>query len=63
MITYKHYIDEKIRIKNKEKFKNRIFGLVSYKGDWWNTGGIVKRIDNKKKKLSDQYPTTVEYIL
>lgn len=61
---YKHYIDtEKIRIKNKEKFKNRIFGLVSYKGDWWNTGGVVKKDEIiKRDKFPDQYPTKVEYI-
>jgi superfamily II DNA or RNA helicase len=60
----KHYIDhEKLIIKNKEKLKNRIFGLVSYMGDWWKTGGIVKPGQIiKRQDFPDQLPTIIEYV-
>ena len=61
---YNYYINtDKLVIKNKEKFKNRIFGLVSYMGDWWKTGGITNRNETiKRKNFPDQKPTVVEYI-
>ena len=61
---YNFYIDtDKNMVKNREKFKNRIFGLVSYMGDWWKSGGLMKPNQVIKRHLfPDQLPTTVEYI-
>ena len=61
---YNFYINsETLTIKNKEKFKNRIFGLVSYMGDWWQSGGIMKTNEvTKRNNFPDQLPTIVEYI-
>jgi superfamily II DNA or RNA helicase len=60
---YNYYIDtEKLVVKNKEKFKNRIFGLVSYMGDWWKSGGIMKNDQViKRDYFPDQLPTIIEY--
>jgi len=57
---YMYYIDTKtLQIKNKELLKNRIYGLVSYMGDWWieQTTDIIKR-----DHFPDQLPTIIEYI-
>lgn len=61
---YNFYIDtDKLMIKNKEKFKNRIFGLVSYMGDWWKSGGLMKPNQIiKRDNFPDQFPTLIEYI-
>lgn len=61
---YNLYINtDKLIMKNREKFKNRIFGLVSYMGDWWKSGGIVDDKQIIKRHLfPDQYPTIVEYV-
>jgi hypothetical protein len=61
---YNFYIDtDKLIVKNKEKFKNRIFGMVSYMGDWWKSGGLVKPDAVIKRDLfPDQLPTIVSYI-
>lgn len=61
---YNFYIDhEKFAVKNKEKFKNRIFGLTSYMGDWWKSGGIRKTHEIiKRDNFPDQLPTIVEYV-
>lgn len=61
---YNFYIDtDKLIVKNKEKFKNRIFGLVSYMGDWWKSGGLTKPDAVIKRVLfPDQLPTVVSYI-
>jgi superfamily II DNA or RNA helicase len=61
---YNFYIDtDKLMVKNKEKFKNRIFGLVSYMGDWWKSGGLMKPDAVIKRDLfPDQMPTVVSYI-
>jgi superfamily II DNA or RNA helicase len=58
------YIDkERATVKNREKLKNRIFGLLSYMGDWWQTGGVVKSDETVKREgFPDQLPTIVEYI-
>lgn len=53
----KHFIDQSNNsIKNIDKFKNRIFGLVSYYGDMYTT--IVKSIkeDIKEIKSKENYP-------
>lgn len=45
---------------NKERFKNRIYGLISYMGDWWKSEsghGILKR-----ENFPDEMPTIVERI-
>jgi superfamily II DNA or RNA helicase len=61
---YNFYIDtDKLMVKNKEKFKNRIFGMVSYMGDWWKSGGLMKPDQIIKRDLfPDQLPTIIEYI-
>jgi superfamily II DNA or RNA helicase len=61
---YSFYINEKeLKIKNRERLKNRIFGLTSYYGDWWKSGGILKRGEIiKRPQFPDQLPTIVEYI-
>jgi superfamily II DNA or RNA helicase len=61
---YTYYVDTlNSRIKNKEKFKNRIVGLLSYVGDWWNTGGINKPGEViKRPNFPDQLPTIVEKV-
>lgn len=61
---YNFYIDkDTLSVKNKEKFKNRIFGLVSYMGDWWKSGGLINPNQVIKRHLfPDQLPTIVEYI-
>jgi hypothetical protein len=61
---YNFYIDtDKLIVKNKEKFKNRIFGLVSYMGDWWKSGGLMKPHATIKRDLfPDQLPMVVSYI-
>ena len=58
------YIDsEKNSIKNRDKLKNRIFGLLSYTGDWWRTGGILKQGEIiKREHFPDQYPTIIEKV-
>ena len=55
---YSYYVDEEgSRIKNKEKFKNRIVGLLSYMGDWWQNGGVVKPNEIiKRPNFPDQMP-------
>ncbi len=53
----KYFIDQSTNsIKNVDKFKNRIFGLVSYYGDMYNK--ILKSIkeDIKEIKTKDNYP-------
>lgn len=53
----KYFIDQSTNsIKNIDKFKNRIFGLVSYYGDMYNK--ILKSIkeDIKEIKTKDNYP-------
>lgn len=60
---YTYYVNEEnMRVKNKEKFKNRIFGLLSYMGDWWKSGGISTNSVIKRDNFPDQMPTTVERI-
>lgn len=61
---YSSYVDnEKLGVKNKERFKNRIFGLLSYYGDWYSSGGIQKANETiKRKNFPDQLPTIVEYV-
>lgn len=61
---YEYYVnDEKSSIKNKERFKNRIFGLTSYYGDWWQTGGVTKKNEIlKREHFPDQLPTIIEYV-
>lgn len=61
---YSFYIDkDNLMVKNKEKFKNRIFGLVSYMGDWWKSGGLMKPdAVIKRDFFPDQLPTIVSYI-
>lgn len=61
---YTYYVDEEnTQIKNKEKFKNRIFGLLSYVGDWWKSGGITKPNEViKRPNFPDQMPTKIEKI-
>ena len=53
----KYFIDlNSNKIKNEEKFKNRIFGLVSYYGDMYNN--VVKSIKEelKESKIKENYP-------
>lgn len=53
----KYFIDsDSNSIKNEDKFKNRIFGLVSYYGDMYTT--LVKSIkeDIKELKTKENYP-------
>lgn len=58
------YMDRtKLIVKNKEKFKNRIFGMVSYMGDWWKSGGLIKQDQVIKRDLfPDQLPTIIEHV-
>lgn len=53
----KYFIDlSSNNLKNEDKFKNRIFGLVSYYGDMYTN--LVKSIKNeiKELKIKDNYP-------
>ena len=60
---YNLYVDmEKGMIRNKEKLKNRIFGLVSYTGDWWRTGGITTKETEVRENFPDQLSTIVEHV-
>lgn len=61
---YNHFVDMKnLQVKNREYFKNRIFGLLSYVGNWWQTGGIVKKGEIiKRENFPDEYPTIVELV-
>jgi hypothetical protein len=58
------YVDrDKLSVKNKELFKNRIYGLVSYYGDWYQTGGIIKAGEViRRPNFPDQLPLIVEHV-
>jgi len=63
----KYFIDENINsIKNENKFKNRIFGLVSYYGDmYFNYLDSVKNEINStksKENFPDRLPIKIEVI-
>ena len=61
---YNFYIDGVgLAMKNREKFKNRIFGLTSYMGDWWRSGGVSQKGQTiVRDKFPDQLPTIVEFV-
>ena len=60
---YNLYINlETGTVKNKEKLKNRIFGLVSYTGDWWRTGGIISKENTIREHFPEQLPIIIEYV-
>ena len=61
---YETYITaNRAGIKNREKLKNRIFGLTSYMGDWWKTAGIHSPNEIiKRENFPDQLPTIVERV-
>lgn len=61
---YDYYVDgNNSGVKNREKFKNRIFGMTSYMGDWWESGGITHPNEPiKRPNFPDQLPTIVEYV-
>jgi superfamily II DNA or RNA helicase len=52
---FKKFFIDKFSIKNKDKFTNRIFGLVSYYGDLYFEEG-------DKKDFPKELPTIVEYV-
>ncbi len=57
------YIKDGITMKNRERFKNRIFGLTSYFGDWWKSGGIVERGQTiKRDHFPDQLALKIERV-
>ena len=50
-------------IKNREKLKNRIYGLVSYMGNWWQSGGITDpNAPIIRPNFPVQLPTIVEKV-
>lgn len=60
---YNYYVADNNTVKNKDRFKNRIFGLTSYYGDWWESGGVtVNGAIVKRQNFPDQLPTIVEYV-
>lgn len=48
---------------NKQKFMNRIYGLTSYYGSWYQTGG-KRQLDQviKRKDFPDQLPLIIEKV-
>lgn len=61
---YGLFVNKKTQqIKNRQKFMNRIYGLTSYYGSWYQTGG--RRVTDqiiKRDNFPDQLPTIVEKI-
>ena len=58
------FVDRKnTTVRNYDKFVNRIYGLTSYYGSWYQTGGVVKHDEAiKRKDFPDQLPMIVEMI-
>jgi len=52
----KFFIDPDNKIKNEDKFKNRIFGLVSYYGDMYFEKQLNIADDLKKTMVKENYP-------
>ena len=61
---YNFYVDGVgLTMRNREKFKNRIFGLTSYMGDWWMSGGVAQKGQTiVRDEFPDQLPTIVELV-
>lgn len=60
----KYFIDEENgRLKNKDKFRNRILGLVSYTGDLFNTKHSVFHKDILEPKIRPNFPTQLPLII
>lgn len=60
---YETFIDNDNKIKNYHVFVNRIYGLTSYYGSWYQTGGIhtTKNVI-KRKGFPDELPLKIEVI-
>jgi superfamily II DNA or RNA helicase len=61
---YELFVDkERGLLKNRDKLKNRIYGYVSYTGDWWSTGGVHdEKKTMRRDGFPDQLPTIVERV-
>jgi superfamily II DNA or RNA helicase len=54
---------ENTNVKNYNKFVNRIYGLTSYYGSWYQTGGVTKSNESiRREHFPDQLPLKVETI-
>jgi len=61
---YRLFIDKKNnQMINRNKFMNRIYGLTSYYGSWYQTGGI-RMVDKliKRKHFPDELPLIIEKV-
>jgi superfamily II DNA or RNA helicase len=62
---YDLYINkEKGTVKNRNSLKNRLYGLTSYMGDWWQSGGVwdSKKTIDRGSDFPKQLPTKLEVI-